>query len=229
MSDLIARLIDAGTPSALVAEVANELARVNAELQVLERRRQNERERKARSRDVTGHNVTARESRDKGFPEVSPHTPLPNPSQISVSPRVREGWPEDYREQFWRHYPHKVGKTDALKKLDGVMRSGKIAFDPMMAALDRYIATKPADRPWCNPSTWLTQGRWEDQPAGPSAVTTTPLASEQTTVWVTDDDPRWPRVAERYVREKGRNPPTKGLNGKNGLGWYFPKDWVEAA
>jgi hypothetical protein len=36
----------------------------------------------------------------------------------------------------------------------------------LLAGVRRYIATKPEDHPWCNPATWLNQGRWEDEPAG---------------------------------------------------------------
>jgi hypothetical protein len=35
----------------------------------------------------------------------------------------------------------------------------------LLAALRRYVDTKPPDRHWCNPATWLNQGRWDDEPA----------------------------------------------------------------
>ena len=34
-----------------------------------------------------------------------------------------------------------------------------------MLGVDRYIGSKPPDRPWLNPSTFLNQRRWEDEPA----------------------------------------------------------------
>lgn len=34
----------------------------------------------------------------------------------------------------------------------------------LIDGVKRYIAGKPPDRPWCNPSTWLNQRRWEDEP-----------------------------------------------------------------
>lgn len=67
--------------------------------------------------------------------------------------------------QFWARYPHKVGKhgdKGARKYFERVMNGGA-NFDSIMAGLERYIATKPADRPWCNPATWLNQGRWKDE------------------------------------------------------------------
>jgi len=39
------------------------------------------------------------------------------------------------------------------------------SIDSLMAGLDRYKHTKPPDREWCNPATWLNQGRWNDAPA----------------------------------------------------------------
>lgn len=67
-------------------------------------------------------------------------------------------------DHFWRAYPHKVGKREAAKAFDRVGKSGAVTFDELMAALTAY-ANKTDDRPWCNPATWLNQGRWDDQPA----------------------------------------------------------------
>ena len=66
--------------------------------------------------------------------------------------------------KFWQAYPHKVGKRDAANCFQRVLRSGIVGIDDLMAGLARYVA-KTDDRPWCNPSTWLNGGRWDDQPA----------------------------------------------------------------
>lgn len=77
-------------------------------------------------------------------------------------------WPSGCFLTFWARYPNKVGKTAALRSFVRVQESKSApAFDVLMAALDRYIAGKPVDRAWCNPATWLNQGRWEDEPAAP--------------------------------------------------------------
>lgn len=64
---------------------------------------------------------------------------------------------------WWAAYPHKVGKKAAEKAYETARKSvsAKVLLDGVRA----YIRTKPADRAWCNPATWLNQGRWEDQPA----------------------------------------------------------------
>lgn len=68
-------------------------------------------------------------------------------------------------EKFWDRFPHKVGKQAALKAFTSIAKQKIVEFHDLMAGVDRYIATKPHDRPWCNPATWLNQHRWEDQPA----------------------------------------------------------------
>lgn len=74
------------------------------------------------------------------------------------------GWPADFREQFWARYPNKVGKPKAIAKLENCMRRG-LEFSAIMDGLDRYIRSKPADRAWLNPETFINQERWADQPA----------------------------------------------------------------
>jgi hypothetical protein len=71
------------------------------------------------------------------------------------------GWNFD---EFWKLYPHKVGKDAARPAFEKARKSGRVAFPDLMAGLRSYT-TKTDDRPWCNPSTWLNQGRWQDQPA----------------------------------------------------------------
>ena len=67
----------------------------------------------------------------------------------------------DSFSRFWTAWPHKVGKPDAARaflKVDD-------EIDSILVGIERYIANKPPDRPWLNPSTFLNQRRWEDVPA----------------------------------------------------------------
>lgn len=66
-------------------------------------------------------------------------------------------------DEWWALFPHKVGKKKAEKKYWIVRRDTE--HEILMEGLRRYIETKPAWKAWCNPETWLNQGRWEDQPA----------------------------------------------------------------
>jgi hypothetical protein len=76
---------------------------------------------------------------------------------------VAFGWPADWFDQFWTKYPNKVDRAGALKLLAKAGRKG-IEWSSIMTGLDRYIA-KTDDRPWCNPTTWINQSRWEEQHA----------------------------------------------------------------
>lgn len=69
---------------------------------------------------------------------------------------------EDFLK-FWEAYPEKVGKKDAAKAWDSA--TDKPDLQTILAAIEAYKRSKPADRAWCNPSTWLNQGRWNDAPA----------------------------------------------------------------
>lgn len=63
--------------------------------------------------------------------------------------------------RFWSVWPNKVGKPAAEKAFKRV--AGEV--EDILAGVERYVATKPPDRPWLNPATFLNQRRWEDQPA----------------------------------------------------------------
>lgn len=83
---------------------------------------------------------------------------------------------EEFSLRFWPIWPHKVGKPDAAKSFLSARRKGATC-DEIIAGVERYVRDKPPDRPWLNPSTFLNQKRWEDEPAtvehqpraGPSA------------------------------------------------------------
>ena len=64
---------------------------------------------------------------------------------------------------WWGRYPEKVGKAAARQKFETALK--RATLDQLVDGLDRYKATKPPDRPWCNPATWLHQDRWLDEPA----------------------------------------------------------------
>jgi len=66
-------------------------------------------------------------------------------------------------DEWYKIYPHKIGKAAAKTAFSKAI--GKADFDELKIGLQRYIETKPPDRPWCNPATWLNQERWTDQPA----------------------------------------------------------------
>jgi len=70
--------------------------------------------------------------------------------------------PKGEFELFWSAYPHKVSKGHARKAFQAAIR--KVDLETMLAAINLYVATKPPDRPYCNPGTWLNGERWNDEP-----------------------------------------------------------------
>lgn len=78
--------------------------------------------------------------------------------------KAADDWPRDYRERFWQAYPLKVAKPKALSILERIRKSGNTQFAAIMAGVDLYKRTKPPERDWCHPTTWLNQGRWQDEP-----------------------------------------------------------------
>ena len=102
-ADLLARLIEAGTPAALVGEVAMQLARAEAVAEIVEQRRAKDRARKAIPRNSTDSTESAEIHNEplspQSPPKVSPG-PLSNTPPIPPKPaneptrgsRLSDGW-----------------------------------------------------------------------------------------------------------------------------------------
>ena len=71
-------------------------------------------------------------------------------------------------DEFWKVWPHKVGKPAALKAYTVSRRNGHCQ-DVILEGVKSYIAGKPPERPWLNPATFLNQERFLDQPAAAPA------------------------------------------------------------
>ena len=71
-------------------------------------------------------------------------------------------YPADAFERWWEAWPNKVGIDAARRAFAKVRKSGRAGFGTLMAESDRYMRCKPLERAWCNPATWLNQGRWLD-------------------------------------------------------------------
>lgn len=97
-------------------------------------------------------------SRSARAPEAGYVGPIP-----IVKGKLRRS---DFTE-FWTAYPNKVGKGAAEKEFEKVVASKSIDLDVLLVALGLYKKSKPPDRSWCNPSTWLHQKRWLDETEPP--------------------------------------------------------------
>lgn len=88
-----------------------------------------------------------------------PDTDTETDTEEEKNARVRDA---DF-DDWYAGYPHKVGKQAA--RLSYHRARNKTGREDLIAGRDAYVRTKPADRPWCNPATWLNQERWLDCPA----------------------------------------------------------------
>jgi uncharacterized protein YdaU (DUF1376 family) len=94
------------------------------------------------------------------LPGVEPA--LDGPVDVGIKGIV---YPEPF-ESFWAVYPRKEGKKAAYRAWQVAK---KLVEQPaLLAAVDRYAkACKGKDpRYIAHPTTWLNQGRWDDQPTG---------------------------------------------------------------
>lgn len=109
-------------------------------------------------RNLPVANFARGEKQPEPAADLATHNPQREPSLVSPK---READPFN---AFWAVYPHKVAKPAASKAFDKALK--RATLSEIMAGLEAYVA-KTDDRPWCNPSTWLNQDRWGDQPATP--------------------------------------------------------------
>lgn len=163
MSDvaaLIADMVRAGVDPELIGRTAAALSQREAVLvsdEAAERRRAADRNRKRlrKSAEICGNSGSA-DAPPPSPDKKAPHTPKELTPSAPASPARGEF------DHFWALFPNKVGKADASKSF--IKARQRVDFQPMMDGLARYVR-KTDDRPWCNPSTWLNQDRWTDEPA----------------------------------------------------------------
>lgn len=185
--EFIKRCLAAGMPleMALTAAKAFEAECEIALTELLETRRSKERERQAKhrakknaghvmSRDVTLEPVTRRDLTCERAQVVvlsssslrSEEGKEPTSSNEDVPP-LRVAKPNGFA-RFWEAYPNKVGKAAAEAAYAKALRrvSGPDPPAVLLAGVERAKASRAwADGYIPHPTTWLRQGRWEDEPA----------------------------------------------------------------
>ncbi|WP_426254513.1 hypothetical protein [Sphingomonas sp. DC2300-3] len=150
-ADLLARLIEAGTPAALVAEVAMLAARADAAGEQIEGRRAKDRERQTRrrhamSRDITLDSVTTRDVTADPSPTPSPSS-SPDPSNNPTPAPTREVTPARTRKAAAWPCPDGVD-PEHWADLIANRKSKRLANTPTaLAGILRDIA-KHADDEW---------------------------------------------------------------------------------
>jgi hypothetical protein len=69
----------------------------------------------------------------------------------------------EFDYSFWPRYPHKVGRPSALEAFIKARRCTPL--ETILAGVDRYVAAKPKHHDWLKPANFLTDERWNDDPA----------------------------------------------------------------
>ena len=70
-------------------------------------------------------------------------------------------------DEFWKNYPRKVGKKDAIKSWNKIKPSQELV-EKMLSTINIQIQSEQWNKnngqyiPY--PTTWLNQGRWDDEP-----------------------------------------------------------------
>ena len=106
-----------------------------------------------------GSDANAMPTQSEGNANQKPDTR--NHISESFSLRSKDGRANEF-EKFWEIYPNKVGKAAARVSFGKAVK--RTSIETILAGAEKYAA-KEDDRAWCNPSTWLNQDRWEDNPA----------------------------------------------------------------
>lgn len=124
---------------------------------------------------------------------------------------------EDFNK-FWATYPRKTSKLAARKAFDKALKT--VSFEELLQGAERY-ANDPNRHPsfTAEASTWLNNGRWEDEPL-PTRV----MSFEEKRDWQSKQSKQQSDSMKRAAREvieesqeaaKNAAPPPKCQHGKN--------------
>ncbi len=123
--------------------------------------------------DVSSDRVKRFRERQRNVSETPTETEQSRVIAEQITPVAPKG--ARYTEEFlsfWQAYPHKVGKDAAWRAW--AKRKDRPMLPIITAAIRSYVASKPDEREFCNPATWLNQGRWNDAPAQANGEVVTP-------------------------------------------------------
>lgn len=136
--------------------------------------RKNKETRKQDSKEVDSFALAAEAAPGEGQTPLFPEVFLVPKASAPVAPPAVKTEPEPDPaercfEEFWAAFPpgRKQGKGDARaafrKIISGQHRIGRrVQAADLLAAVRQYAKTKPDPKYAPMPSTWLNQGRWED-------------------------------------------------------------------
>lgn len=116
----------------------------------------------------SGSNGATMGSRSPSGPQIGPGeggAPGPTPQDGGKRRRVNGAYPDSF-ERFWRTYPRRAGKKNALAAWLAAIQE----IDPqvILEAAEHYANDPNREQRFTpHPATWLNQGRWDDEPLPP--------------------------------------------------------------
>lgn len=124
----------------------------------------------------------------------------------------KKDWPADFKEQFWNLYPRRVAKKATFRILERLRKSGEVTFEKLMDGVHNYAMQGRDMQFTAHPTTWLNQGRWDDEYAPTGAMGLTGAMG----CWIRLDSPEW----RAWTQYRGKPFATD----KRG-GWIAPSQW----
>jgi hypothetical protein len=156
------------------------------------KRKQRERERAEEKPQVSPENVTP-ESRDPVTRDksVSHANVTPLSLSVSLSESVSNTAAPDGFVDFWSAYPRKVGKAAAAKAWRKAVDRG-VDPDSLTLAATRYSESNANTDPKfiCHPTTWLNQGRYEDETEPEASPAPRRYPPTEVPDWLDPNDPQ---------------------------------------
>lgn len=104
-------------------------------------------------------------SRNRTTPVPKQDGPRPETGHTKDNPQktTPKETPSDAFARFWSAYPRKVGKQEAVRRFRKIKPDDSL-LATMLSALDAQKQSQQWLKGFIpNPSTWLNQGRWEDE------------------------------------------------------------------
>jgi len=127
---------------------------------------------KAKAANVSSENVApARDLVEQNPSESLAKTETETETETFTSKEVNT-IDEKWFDEFWSNYPRKTGKGAAKKAFEKAVKRG-VALNTILVGVMRFAndPNLPEAQYIPHPSTWLNEGRWDDEPYAPRGKT----------------------------------------------------------
>jgi len=161
------------------------------------------------------------------YQPASPETEAERETERETEPRAqaRPSSIDDEFDRFWANYPRKVGKKAARAKWKATAKER-----PALEAVLRSVERAKRSEQWTrdggqyipHPATWLSQGRWDDEPVSASVIAEQPKG-DRWSRWKNETGTEPPRLlVDDYNRATADDEPIpRGIEAKI-------RDWVQS-